>query len=84
MRPALAQVMHALQAYAGVLADDKGIKATRKLMPADLLATGMLLLPSLHLTFRPHSQSVYPAPFGLRLYNALSRHPEVLFETDSA
>ncbi|KAK9868235.1 hypothetical protein WJX84_002014 [Apatococcus fuscideae] len=43
LRPALAQVMHALQAYAGVLADDKGIKATRKLMPADLLATGLLL-----------------------------------------
>ena len=40
MRPAFAKVMHALQAYAGVLADDKGIKATRRLSPADLLACG--------------------------------------------
>ncbi|KAK9861016.1 hypothetical protein WJX84_011983 [Apatococcus fuscideae] len=42
LRPAFARVLHALQAYAGVLADDKGITATRRLMAADLMACGLL------------------------------------------
>lgn len=40
LRPAFARVLQALQAYAGVLADDKGIKASRRLSAADLLACG--------------------------------------------
>ncbi|KAK9844872.1 hypothetical protein WJX74_008059 [Apatococcus lobatus] len=43
LRPAFARVLHALQAYAGVLADDKGITATRRLMAADLMACGLLV-----------------------------------------
>ena len=40
LRPAFARVLQALQAYAGILADDKGIKASRRLSAADLLACG--------------------------------------------
>ena len=40
LRPAFGRVLHALQAYAGVMADDKGMAASRRLSAADLLACG--------------------------------------------